>query len=162
MTKNNNEKSLTAPITEALTKIADSVSHPVEAISGAANVTAGFLPKIEWPRDYSLADYACEKIIERINQFEESLPDDMQAGGRLVAFGDNTFTIDDVTYQNPNILIFYGTTSNGEPVQLIQHTSQLNLFLFAVKRTNPEEPRRKIGFLGYEEKVNEGKLPETT
>ncbi|WP_370464344.1 DUF6173 family protein [Leptotrichia sp. oral taxon 223] len=32
-------------------------------------------------------------------------------------------------------------------VQVLQHTSQLNLCLIASKRPHPEKPRRKIGFL---------------
>ena len=136
--KNLKEKVIT-PITDALTKLTDNVSSPVNAV--------GLIPKIEWPRDYTLADYACEKIVERINEFEANLPDDMQAGGKFITFGSEAFAIESVTYQNPNILIFSGTTAEGETVQLIQHTSQLNLLLLAVKRSNPEEPRRKIGYL---------------
>ena len=136
--KNLKEKVIT-PITDALTKLTDNVSSPVNAV--------GLIPKIEWPRDYTLADYACEKIIERINEFEANLPGDMQAGGKFITFGSEAFAIESVTYQNPNILIFSGITAEGETVQLIQHTSQLNLLLLAVKRSNPEEPRRKIGYL---------------
>lgn len=132
------------PITEALTKLTDNVSVPVNSVGF---IPDNIIPKIEWPRDYNLADYACEKIIERINEFEANIPDDMQAGGKFITFGNEAFAIDSVTYQNPNILIFSGTTAEGETVQLIQHTSQLNLLLLAVKRNNPEEPRRKIGYL---------------
>ena len=132
------------PITEALTKLTDNVSVPVNSVGF---IPDNIIPKIEWPRDYNLADYACEKIIERINEFEANIPDDMQAGGKFITFGNEAFAIDSVTYQNPNILIFSGTTAEGETVQLIQHTSQLNLLLLAVKRNNPDEPRRKIGYL---------------
>ena len=132
------------PITDALTKLTDNVSIPVNSVGF---IPDNLIPKIEWPRDYTLADYACEKIIERINEFEANLPDDMQAGGKFITFGNEAFAIDSVTYQNPNILIFSGTTAEGETVQLIQHTSQLNLLLLAVKRNHPEEPRRKIGYL---------------
>lgn len=132
------------PITEALTKLTDNVSVPVNSVGF---IPDNIIPKIEWPRDYNLADYACEKIIEKINEFEANIPDDMQAGGKFITFGNEAFAIDSVTYQNPNILIFSGTTAEGETVQLIQHTSQLNLLLLAVKRNNPEEPRRKIGYL---------------
>lgn len=147
MKDNNFKEKVTTPITEAFTNLTKSVSNSVDAVNNAANFTVGIIPKIEWPRDYTLADYACEKIIEKINEFESNLPEDMQAGGKLVTFGNEAFAIDSVTYQNPNILIFTGTTVEGETVQLIQHTSQLNLLLLAVKRNNPEEPRRKIGYL---------------
>ena len=60
--KNLKEKVIT-PITDALTKLTDNVSSPVNAVG---LIPENLIPKIEWPRDYTLADYACEKIIERI------------------------------------------------------------------------------------------------
>ena len=44
------------------------------------------------------------------------------------------------------MIVFYGELEDGSRVELVQHLSQLNLLLVAVKRTNPEEPRRVIGF----------------
>ncbi|MCC5468398.1 DUF6173 family protein [Pelosinus sp. Bkl1] len=98
-------------------------------------------------RDYHHADWMCERIIGTINDFEAELPDDMQAGGRLVSFGQTVqFSINDVSYWNPDMIVFYGTLPTGEPVRLVQHSSQLSLLLVALKRSNPKEPRRKIGF----------------
>lgn len=97
-------------------------------------------------RNYHYADWMCEKLIEKINIFEQHLPQNQQAGGRLINFGNTTFSIEDVGYQNPDMLIFYGQLPDGSKVELLQHTSQLNLLLVAVKRGNPNEPRRKIGF----------------
>lgn len=93
------------------------------------------------------AKWMYERIIRTINDFEEDLPNDLQAGGRLVSFGQTVqFSINDVSYWNPDMIIFYGTLPTGETVRLVQHTSQLSLLLVAVKRSNPKEPRRKIGF----------------
>ena len=103
-------------------------------------------PEIEMPRDYHMADFMHEKLVEMINEFEANLPDNQQAGGRLVNFGETVFSIDDIGYQNPDIIIFYGTLPDGATVQLVQHVSQLNVLLVAVDRQHPEEPRRKIGF----------------
>ena len=44
------------------------------------------------------------------------------------------------------MIVFYGELEDGSRVELVQHLSQLNLLLVAVKRSNPEEPRRVIGF----------------
>ncbi len=52
--------------------------------------------------------------------------------------------IDDVGYWGPDIIRFYGNTSDGHPVELMQHISQLNVLLMAVKPV--AEPRR-IGFV---------------
>lgn len=97
-------------------------------------------------RSAFMADGMYKRIIEQINDFEADLPDDMQAGGRFVNFGDKTFAIEDVGYYNPNIIIFYATDPSGAPVQVLQHISQLNVLLVAVPRRNLTQPRRRIGF----------------
>ena len=75
------------------------------------------------------------------------VPDDMQAGGRLVSAGDITFSIQDIGYWDPNMIVFYGELSDGSAVELVQHISQLNLLLVAVPRHDDiEKPRRIIGF----------------
>lgn len=98
-------------------------------------------------RNHYHADWMHERLVETINDFESDLPDDMQAGGRLISFGQTIqFSIEDVGFWNPDMIIFYGTLPTGEPVKLVQHTSQLSLLLVAVKRNNLSKPRRKIGF----------------
>lgn len=93
-----------------------------------------------------------KRLVESINSFEEKLPDDMQAGGRLVCFGESfTFAIEDIGYWNPHLIIFYGRLPNGEPVELYQHLSQVSVLVTAVKRSDPSVPRRKIGFCSEDE-----------
>jgi hypothetical protein len=88
-----------------------------------------------------------KRVVLLINQFESELPDDMQAGGRLVTSGNITFGIQDVGYWDPNMIVFYGELSDGSKVELVQHLSQLNLLLVAVPRMDdPTVPRRIIGF----------------
>ena len=43
-----------------------------------------------------LASDMYQRIVALINNFESGLPDDMQAGGRLVSAGDITFSIQDL------------------------------------------------------------------
>lgn len=86
------------------------------------------------------------RIISQINEFEADLPDNMQAGGRFVNFGDKTFAIDDVGYYNPNIIIFFATDRDGSEIRVLQHITQLNVLLVAVPRNNSSQPRRRIGF----------------
>ena len=95
-----------------------------------------------------LADWMYERVVKKITEFEESIPDNMQAGGRFVSSANGyTFSIDDVGYWNPDMIVFYGTGPDGAKVELLQHTSQLNLLLVAVPRTDDlSKPRRKIGF----------------
>lgn len=93
------------------------------------------------------AKWMCERLVKTINNFESNLPDDMQAGGRLVSSGDYVFSIDDIGYWNPDLIIFYGSLPGNSAIQLVQSTSQVNLVLVAVKRKdNLSHPRREIGF----------------
>lgn len=94
-----------------------------------------------------LASDMYQRIVALINNFESGLSDDMQAGGRLVSAGDITFSIQDIGYWDPNMIVFYGELSDGSAVELVQHISQLNLLLVAVPRHDDiEKPRRIIGF----------------
>ena len=98
-------------------------------------------------RDHKLADWMHERLVSSINDFENKLPMDFEAGGRLVSFGQSVeFCISDIGYWNPDLIIFHGILPDGGPVKLIQHVSQLSILLVAVKRKNPNGPRRKIGF----------------
>lgn len=97
--------------------------------------------------DPYLAEWMYKRVIKQINDFEKSLSPELQAGGRLISSNNITFNIDDVSFHNPDMIIFHGHLKNGEVLRLLQHTSQLNLLLVAVPRTDDlSKPRRKIGF----------------
>lgn len=99
------------------------------------------------PKEGGEAGWMCERIIKSIQDFEKDLPYDHQAGGKLVNFQNVTFSIDDVGYWGPDMIMFYGTLPDGSRVQLLQHITQLNLLLVSVPRKDDlEQPRRKIGF----------------
>lgn len=104
----------------------------------------------KFPSDLPIGYFAkqtCEQIIQIINDFEEPLMVEEQVGIRLTTFGNQTFSIDSVSFRNPDIIIFSGTFQTGEPVQLVQHVTQVNLLLVAVKRKDDtSKPRRKLGF----------------
>lgn len=96
--------------------------------------------------DHKIADYMCERIINYIDDFESNLNEDEEAALSLSQFNGKPVLIKEITYSNPDMLIFYGLNLDGLKVQLLMHLSQLNLCLVAVKRSNPAVPRRKIGF----------------
>jgi hypothetical protein len=74
---------------------------------------------------------------------------------RLVSFGQTiTFSVTDIGYNNPSLIVFQGVTEDGKRLELIQHVTQISFLLMAVKRKNPDEPKRKIGFSGSEEPEN--------
>ena len=112
----------------------------------AENVSVASPQRVSVPKNHKLADWMYERLLKVINDFEVDMPDDMQAGGKFVAFHDDVLSIDDIGYRNPDIVIFYGTLSDGSKAQLVQHSSQLNLLLVAVPRQDTSTPRRKIGF----------------
>ena len=97
-------------------------------------------------RDYSLADWKYEKIKEQIEEFQAKLSDDVDVCVPLASFGASMIMqVTGMSYQNPDMLYFYGYI-NGEKTQLIQHVSQLNFVLMAVKKEEPEREQRRIGF----------------
>ena len=98
-------------------------------------------------KNYNLASWMYERVVNTINDFEKDIRDDEQASIVVSSFANNPILINDVSYWNPDIIIFDGVlVSDGSTVQVLQHTSQLNLCLIASKRRDPERPRRKIGF----------------
>lgn len=104
------------------------------------------VPKIEIPRNYNMADWKYEKLIEQVSEFQNSLDDEHEIAIKLASFGSTvTMIVTDIGYQNPDILYFYGYV-NGKDAQLIQHASQLNFLLTSVEREDKTKPARRIGF----------------
>lgn len=104
------------------------------------------------PKDQNLADEFHKRLIEWINDFHRDLDDQHEVGARLVSFGQTvTFHIEDIGYWNPSLISFQGKNENGEPVELIQHVSQISILLIALKRENVQQPKRPIGFTNWHE-----------
>ena len=97
-------------------------------------------------RDYTMADWKYEKLKEQIEEFQENLPDAVDVCIQLASFGQSILMIvDEIGYQNPDLLYFYGTV-NGNEAQLIQHISQLNFLLMTQPKPEPQAKPRRIGF----------------
>ena len=89
---------------------------------------------------------ACEALHKYVQGFEHELDDDHEVGVRLVSFGSELrFHVHQIGFSKPNIVTFYGVTSNNEKVQLVQHISQLSFLLMAVNKI--EEKPCRIGFV---------------
>jgi len=113
------------------------IPTPVPAISGSS---------------YTMANSAYEHIAKEIEKFQNTLDSEHEVGLMLASFGQTVMmAVEDIDYQNPNLLYFYGTI-DGSPAQLIQHLNQLNFVLTAVSR-QPELPARRIGFQFLQESV---------
>lgn len=114
----------------------------------AKTITRAMLPfpPLPAPRDCSKADYSYEVILERIKDFEDGLDNEHEVAVKLASFGQAlTLSVTDIGYSNPSTLIFHGYVGD-QPATLIQHMSQLNFLLVAVKKSDPEKPPRRIGF----------------
>ena len=84
-------------------------------------------------------------ILKKIEIFGATLGETREVGIRLVSFGQTvTFHFDGIAYADPSLLSFSGQTGTGEPVELIQHVSQISIMLTTLPRRHPEKP--KIGF----------------
>lgn len=105
----------------------------------------------------SPAESTYRRLIKYIGQFEMQLDHDHEIGGRFVSFGEDArFHIADVGYWNPDIITFDGFDQNGNRMKLIQHVSQLNVLLVAVRKMAPAaDPPRRIGFDLGEDKPKE-------
>jgi len=92
------------------------------------------------------AKWMFERIARQIIDFEKELSPDEEIGGRFIAAPkEGTFHIEDIGYWGPDLMIFYGTDSNGKPIQLMQHYSQLSILLCVVPKE--KENARRIGFV---------------
>ena len=97
-------------------------------------------------RDYNMADYAYEVIMDRIKEFEDKLDDEHEVALKLASFGQSiTLAVTSIGYSNPSTLVFLGYV-DGCPATLIQHMTQLNFLLLSVPKRDPEKPPRRIGF----------------
>ena|SRR5690554_6310566 len=98
-------------------------------------------------QQHEYADKFYEHLIEYIKEFDDQLDQEYEVGVRLVSFGQSIqFAVREIGYCNPKLICFYGELEDGSQVQLIQHVNQISFLLLAVKRKNPAQPKRPIGF----------------
>ena len=87
------------------------------------------------------------RIYKKIQAFDATLDTAHEVGIRLVSFGQTvTFHLENMGYANPSLISFTGKTDAGDPVELIQHVSQISLLLMKLPRQYPEKPKKPIGF----------------
>ncbi len=143
---NNTLNSITEP-----TEI--SFEHKLEQIS---------FPTIRNPLIENMEDnYASSfhnRLKEWISEFDDSLDQAHEVGVRLVSFGQTVvFHLEGMGYYNPSLISFHGHTEDGNPVELIQHVSQISLLLTKLQRKDPSSPKKPIGFAS---EVSQDENPE--
>ena len=94
----------------------------------------------------SPAQWAYERVILYIQNFEKQLDDQHEIALGFVGGDAGVMKIEGVGHFDPDIITFYGRDATGAKTQLIQHVSQLNVMLRAApKHVDQAEPTR-IGF----------------
>ena len=97
-------------------------------------------------RDFTLADYQYQKIMESIYEFEQNLDKNKEVALYLTNFGESVLmNITDIGYSNPSLIHYFGYI-DGNYSELIQHVSQINFLITATEKTEEERPARRIGF----------------
>lgn len=94
----------------------------------------------------SSAEWAYERILLYIKNFEEQLDDAHEVAMGFAGGEAGVLRIEGIGYFAPDIVTFYGTDEGGTRTQLIQHVNRLSVMLRAL----PKEPNRdaptRIGF----------------
>lgn len=94
----------------------------------------------------SPAQWAYERLVLYIQNFEEQLDTDHEVAMGLVGADAGVLQIEGIGYFAPDVLTFYGLNEDGARTQLIQHVSQLNVMLIAQPKLREEDAPRRIGF----------------
>ncbi len=97
------------------------------------------------PEDKTPAQWAYERMILYIQNFEKTLDDAHEVGLGFVSGGAGVMRITGMGYFAPDLISFYGVDEQGAKTQLVQHVSQLNVMLKAAAVQGPS-PARRIGF----------------
>lgn len=96
--------------------------------------------------DKSPAEWAYERLILYIQNFEEQLDNDQEVAIGFTGGHSGILSIEGVGYFDPDIITFYGTDEFGARTQLVQHVSQLNVMLRALPIGDEAPEPRRIGF----------------
>lgn len=97
-------------------------------------------------KEKSPAEWAYERLILYIKNFEEQLDSAQEIAMGLTDTGAGVLRIEGLGYFDPDIVTFYGSDMSGARIQLVQHVSQLNVVLRANPKPDEEVPARRIGF----------------
>jgi len=109
----------------------------------------------------SPAQWAYERLVLYIQNFEEQLDGDHEVGMGFAGGDAGVMRIQGVGFFAPDILTFYGTDLGGVKTQLVQHVTQLNVMLRAAPKEVENEAPNRIGFrLG--QALNKGQHVKTS
>ena len=95
----------------------------------------------------STAEVVAHQLYQSIIQYQASLPNTEDVAIMWVQFNESiTILVESIGYIGYTMISFHGKDTKGNPIELIQHISQLNFLLTTASKPEPETPKRKIGF----------------
>ncbi len=94
----------------------------------------------------SPAQWAYERLILYIQNFEKALDNEHEVAMGFVGSEAGVVRIDGMGYFDPDIITFYGTDPAGSKTQLVQHVSQLSVILRALPKPKAQAEPERIGF----------------
>ena len=94
----------------------------------------------------SAAEWAYERLILYIQNFEETLDNEHEIAMGFTGADAGVMRIEGMGYFDPDIITFYGSDPAGTKTQQIQHVSQLNVMLRALPKQVEEAAPARIGF----------------
>ncbi|MEL6452227.1 MAG: DUF6173 family protein [Pseudomonadota bacterium] len=94
----------------------------------------------------SPAQWAYERIIMYLKNFEESLDNEHEVAMGFAGGDAGVMRIEGMGYFDPDIVTFYGSDPTGAKTQLVQHVTQLNVMLRALPKAVEKAEPTRIGF----------------
>ncbi len=94
----------------------------------------------------SPAQWAYERLILYIQNFEKALDGDHEVAMGFTGGDAGVMRIEGMGYFDPDIITFYGSDATGGRTQLVQHVTQLNVMLRALPKQVEDKPANRIGF----------------
>jgi len=94
----------------------------------------------------SAAEWAYERLILYIQNFEKALDSEHEVAMGFVGGDAGVLKIEGMGYFDPDIVTFYGSDASGSKTQLVQHVSQLSVMLRALPKPRAQAKAERIGF----------------
>ena len=120
-------------------------TDPKEAAAAEAGPVAG-AENGQQIEQKSPAQWAYERLILYIKNFEERLDGNQEVAMGFTDTGAGILKIEGIGFFDPDIVTFYGVDGVGARTQLVQHVTQLNFMLRAVPKPQEVDAPRRIGF----------------
>ena len=127
---------------DAMPRRHDAHADPAQAGAGDQPVRINAKPM----KKKSPAEWAYERLILYIQNFEKSLDAEHEVAIGLAGSDAGVMRIEGMGFFDPDIVTFYGSDPGGGRTQLVQHVSQLNVMLRAMPKAREQAAPQRIGF----------------